>query len=137
MADTAREFMDEPVFIEHDTPVHEVAERVKGEENTLIVRKDGKLVGEIHEHSLLKLLIPEKRIDEEKMIGILGLSFNQQYVAETAEDLMNQHEITVPPNESIGEMAFLMDREDLRSLPVEEDDDIVGVVHENRLVEEI
>ncbi len=129
--------MEDPVFIEHDKPVHEVAERVKGEENTLIVSKDDKLVGEVHEHSLLKILIPEKRIDEEKIIGILGLSFNQQYMAETAEDLMNQHEITVPPDETIGEMAFLMDREDLRSLPVEEDGDIIGVVHENRLVEEI
>lgn len=129
--------MDEPVFIEADAPVEQVEDEVEGLENTLIVRKDGKTVGEIHENSLLKLLVPEERLDEESVIGILGLSFDSSYVAEKAEDLMNRHEVTVPPGEDIGEIAFLMDQEDVRAIPVEEDGEIIGVVHENRLIEEI
>lgn len=71
------------------------------------------------------------------MIGILGLSFDESYVAETAEDLMERHEVTVPPNEEIGEIAFLMDREDVRAIPVKEDGEIIGIVHENAVVGEI
>lgn len=129
--------MDEPDFIDADASVDEVVEEVKGIENTLIVKDDGKVVGEIHENSLLKLLVPEEKVDEEKVIGILGFSFDSSYVAENAEDLMNNHEITVKPDEDTGDLAFLMDKEDLRSLPVEEDGEITGVVHENRLVEEL
>ncbi|MFB6181011.1 MAG: HPP family protein, partial [Candidatus Nanohalobium sp.] len=134
---TAEDLMEDPVFVEADTSVEEVAEKVKGEENTLIVRKEGKVVGEVHEHSLLKEIVPQERLDEERVIGVLGLSLDRRYVAETAEDLMNQHEVTVPPDETIEEVAFIMDREDLRSVPVEKEDEIIGVVHENRLVEEV
>ncbi len=133
----ARELMDDPDFIDYDADIKDVVEELRSQENTLIVRRDGNVVGEIHEHSLLKVLIPEDRLDEEKVVGVLGLSFDQKYVADTAEDVMNKHEVTVEPEESLGEIAFLMDREDLRAIAVKDDDDIVGVVHENRVIEEI
>lgn len=135
MSKSARELMDEPDFIQHDASVEEVEEEFKGAENTLIVKRNEKIVGEIHENSLLKALIPEEKIDEESLIGVLGLSFDQSYVPDIAEDLMNEHEVTVPPEETLGEMAFLMNEEDVRSLPVEEDGDIIGVVHEDSIVE--
>lgn len=128
--------MDEPDFIEHDTSVEDVEDEFKGAENTLIVKRDGEVVGEIHENSILKALIPEEKLDEESVVGILGLSFDQSYAPENAEDLMNKHEVTVSPDEDIGEIAFIMDREDVRSLPVEEDGEIIGVVHEDTVVEE-
>lgn len=134
---TARELMDKPDFIQHDADIEEVADELDSKENTLIVKKNGEAVGEIHEHSLLKELIPEDRLDEEKVIGILGLSFDQRYVADDAESIMKEHEVTVEPDEELGEIAFLMDREDIRAIPVEDDGEIVGVVHENRLIEEI
>lgn len=134
---TARELMDEPDFIEHDADVEDVVDELHSKENTLIVRRDGEAVGEIHEQSLLKVLIPEDRLDEEKVIGILGFSFDQSYVAEKAEDIMNEHEVTVDPDEDEGQIAFVMDREDVRSVPVEEENEIIGVVHEDRLIEEI
>lgn len=126
--------MDEPDFIEPDAAIEEVVEKFKGSENTLIVREENKIIGEIHENSMLKAMIPEDRLDEESVIGILGISFDQSYVPDNAEDLMNRHEVTVGPEEDIGEIAFLMDREDLRSLPVEEDGDIIGVIHVNNVI---
>ena len=126
--------MDEPDFIDAEADIDTVKKEFDGTENTLIVRKDEEVVGEIHENSLLKDVIPQDRIDEEKVIGILGLSFDQSYVADKAQDLMNKHEVTVPPDETLGEIAFLMDREDIRSIPVEEDGEIIGVVHENKVV---
>lgn len=134
---TARELMDKPDFIEADADIDDVVDELHSRENTLIVRRDGEAVGEIHEQSLLKVLVPEDRLDEEKVIGILGFSFDQSYVAEKAEDIMNEHEVTVDPDEKTGEIAFVMDREDLRSVPVEEENEIIGVVHENRLIGEI
>lgn len=134
----ARELMDEPDFIHKEASIEEVVEQVKGIENTLIVvDEDENPVGEIHESSLMKLLVPEEKVDEEKVIGIIGFSFDSSYVAENAEDLMTQHEITVEPDEDTGDIAFLMDKEDLRAIPVEEDGKIIGVVHENRMVEEL
>jgi CBS domain-containing protein len=134
----ARELMDDPDFIDYDADIEDVVEELRSQENTLIVRRDGNVVGGIHEHSLLKVLIPEDRLDEEKVVGVLGLSFDQKYVADTAEDIMNKHEVTVEPEESLGEIAFLMDREDLRAIAVKDDDGaIVGVVHEDRVIEEI
>ncbi|MFB6100829.1 MAG: CBS domain-containing protein [Candidatus Nanohalobium sp.] len=134
---TARDLMDEPDFIDAEADIEDVVDELHTKENTLIVRRDGDAVGEIHEQSLLKVLIPEDRLDEEKVIGILGLSFDESYVAEKAEDVMNQHEVTVDPDEDVGEVAFVMDREDIRSVPVKEDGEIIGVVHEDRLIEEI
>lgn len=137
MGRKAEDLMQDPDFIDVSAPVEEVEKEFEGAENTLIVRDGGEFVGEIHEHSMLKLLIPQEKIDEEKLIGILGLSFDESYVAETAEDLVKRHEVTVPPDEEIGDIAFLMDKEDVRSVPVERDGDIVGIVHENDLMEEI
>ena len=134
---TAEEIMDEPDFIEHDASIEDVARELDSKENTLIVKRDGEAVGEIHEHSLLKELIPQERIDEEKIIGILGFSFDSKYVAEIAEDAMNEHEVSVSPDDDLGDVAFLMDREDLRAIPVKEDGEIIGVVHENSMIEEL
>lgn len=133
----AREIMDDPVFVDKQTPVEEVVEKVKGAENTVIVQENGRSVGELHENSLLKVLVPEDRLDEEKVIGILGFSFDSSYMAESAGDLMNEHEVTVSPDEEVEEIAFLMDREGVRAIPVEENGEIIGVVHENRVIEEI
>lgn len=136
MSLTARELMDDVDFIEHDASVEKVKEEFSGTENTLIVRENEKVVGEIHENSLLKGLIPEEKLDEQSVVGLLGLSFDGSYAPDIAEDLMNRHEVTVPPDETLGEIAFLMDEEDVRSLPVEEDGEIIGVVHENTVVAE-
>lgn len=44
MGKTAEDLMDEPDFIDIDADIDEVAEEVKGSENTLIVRKNGEAV---------------------------------------------------------------------------------------------
>ena len=135
---TARELMDEPDYIDYSADVEQVVDEVKDEENTLIVRKDGEVVGEIHEQSLLKILIPEEKLDEEKVIGIMGLSFDESYVAEKAGDIMNKHEVTVEPEKEAGDIAFVMDKEDIRAVPVKnKENEIIGVVHETKLIQEI
>jgi len=134
MAVTAREIMDEPDTVGTKDPVKQVKQDLAGAENTLIVEENGQLVGEIHENSLLKAFIPEERIDEESIIGILGLSYDESYNPDKAGDLMNKHEVTIPPDEEIGEIAFLMNEEDIRSIPVQENGEIIGVVHENSVV---
>ena len=137
MTTLAKDVMIDPVFISKEAKVEEAAEKLKSTENTLMVRDENGFIGEVHEHDLMNVLIPEDRLDEEKVIGILGLSFNKSYVAETVEDLMTHHEVTVEPDDEIGEIAFLMDREDVSAIPVKENNEIIGVVHENQLVQEI
>lgn len=137
MTTLANDVMIDPVFISKEAKVEEAAEKLKSAENTLIVKDNDEFIGEVHEHDLMNVLIPENRLDEEKVIGILGLSFNKSYIAENVEDLMTHHEITVEPDDKIGEIAFLMDREDVSAIPVKENNNIIGVVHENQLVQEI
>ena len=135
MAATARDLMEDPDFIDFEASVKEVEQELSGTENTLIVRKNGEVIGEIHEHSLLKAFIPEDELDENSVVGLMGLSFDQSYVPEKAEDLMNKHDVSVSPEEELGEIALVMHREDISSVPVKEDGEIIGVVHEDTVVE--
>ena len=132
---TARELMEDPDFVDFEASVEEVEKELSGAENTLIVRKNEGVVGEIHENSLLKAFIPEDELDENSVVGLLGLSFDQSYVPEKAEDLMNTHDVSVDPEEELGDIALIMHREDVRAVPVEEDGELIGVVHENKVVE--
>lgn len=132
---TARELMEDPDFVDCEASVEEVEKELSGAENTLIVRKNEGVVGEIHENSLLKAFIPEDELDENSVVGLLGLSFDQSYVPEKAEDLMNTHDVSVDPEEELGDIALIMHREDVRAVPVEEDGEVIGVVHENKVVE--
>lgn len=136
MSVTAGELMEDPDFVNIEASVEEVEKELSGAENTLIVRRNGKVVGEIHENSLLKAFIPENELDENSVVGLLGLSFDQSYVPEKAGDLMNTHDVSVSPEDELGDIALLMHREDVRAVPVKEDGEIVGVVHENVVVEE-
>nr|EGQ40666.1 MAG: CBS domain containing protein [Candidatus Nanosalinarum sp. J07AB56] len=129
--------MSEPDFIDVDASVEEAADELASAENTLIVMEDGEFIGEVHEHTVTRALIPEERLDEEKVIGIIGFSFDTSYEPQTVEDVVDRHEVSVPPGESLDEVAFLLDKEDLRSLPVIDGGDVVGVVHENDLMGEI
>lgn len=131
----ARELMEDPDFVDVEASVEEVEKELSGAENTLIVRKNEDVVGEIHENSLLKAFIPEDELDENSVVGLLGLSFDQSYVPEKAEDLMNTHDVSVDPEEELGDIALIMHREDVRAVPVEEDGEVIGVVHENKVVE--
>jgi predicted transcriptional regulator len=132
---TARELMEDPDFVDFEASVEEVEKELSGAENTLIVRKNEDVVGEIHENSLLKAFIPEDELDENSVVGLLGLSFDQSYVPEKAEDLMNTHDVSVDTEEELGNIALIMHREDVRAVPVEEDGEVIGVVHENKVVE--
>lgn len=132
---TARELMEDPDFVDFEASVEEVEKELSGAENTLIVRKNEGVVGEIHENSLLKAFIPEDELDENSVVGLLGLSFDQSYVPEKAEDLMNTHDVSIDPEEELGDIALIMHREDVRAVPVEEDGEVIGVVHENKVVE--
>lgn len=127
--------MEDPDFIDIKASVEEVEEELSTIENTLIVQENGEVVGEIHESSLLKAFIPEEELDETSIVGLLGLSFDNSYVPETAEDLMKRHDVSVDPEEELGDIALMMHREDVRSAPVKEDGEIIGVVHENAVIE--
>lgn len=48
---------------------------------------------------------------------------------------MNTHDVSIDPEEELGDIALIMHREDVRAVPVEEDGEVIGVVHENKVVE--
>mgnify|MGYP006269234087 CR=1 FL=1 len=136
MSSTAEDLMIDPDFIQFDASLKEVEEEFEGAENTLIVKKNERIIGEIHENSLLKAMIPEEDLDEQSVVGVLGISYDSSYAPDKAEDLMNEHEVTVPLNEPLGEIALIMHREEVRSVPVvDENNEIVGVVHEDAVIE--
>lgn len=118
------EFLDKVEIQTHDVfPV------VDDEENFL---------GDVHLRDLLKLGIDRENLNEHEIIGYLGTTVDESFFADTVEDIMNRHDVTVGPEERCGEVILLMWKEDLRAVPVVDGDGkTVGIVHEEDVITEI
>jgi CBS domain-containing protein len=135
---TAKDVMLRPKFIKELDSVNKVKKLLRTTEDTLIVKnKKGKFVGEIHEIDLLPLLIPERNVSEEQVIGILGLDIKRAFFPKNARDLMTSHDITVTPGVSVGKIAEIMNKEDIKAVPVIKGKTIVGVVHLRNILKKI
>jgi len=83
-----------------------------------VVDEKGKLVGEIEQHAILKLALPSKYIYEETILGPQGIRQAMDRYATKVEDLMKTHEVKVPEDTKLSEIAKLMLDSDIRTLEV-------------------
>ena len=109
---------------------------VKGKSNVLPVFFKRKFIGEIHEIDLLKLAVNPKEIPEEEVVT-LGFGLDMGYFAKTAGDLVRKHEITISPKTKIKEAAFIMVKEDVKSLPVVKNKRFLGILRERDIIKAI
>ena len=125
------------LIIKENEPISSVLKKFRdGIDILTIVDKQGKFLGEIHEIDLLKLAINPKDVNEEDIISF-GFGVDFGWFAKKAGDIMNRHELTIEPDTSIEKAAILMLKEDIMSLPVMENDKIIGIITENEILKEL
>ena len=104
--------------------------------SVLPVMKGKKLIGEIHEIDLLKLLVDLKDIPEEDVTS-LGFSVDMGYIAKTAEQIMRRHDIIIEPKTKIKDAAYTMLKEGVSKIPVMKKKSLIGILSEKKLLEEL
>jgi len=125
-----KDVMEKATKIKDTDSIKKVVNKLKTTEDTLIVISGkNKIVGTIAEANLLKLMIPEEKLDTQEVIGFMGAGYDTAFLAKKAKDLMRKKIYFVTPSMPIEKVAFLMYKEDLRSIPVVKGKKIVGVVH--------
>jgi len=132
---TAKDIMVKPKIVSARAKISEIRKDLIGKENCLtVVDEAGNFMGEVHELDLLKLVIPEERLEGEDVAGVMGAAYDPEFTGHTAEMIMRKHEITVPPGTDATDVAIIMYKEDVRSVPVMQKKKIIGVIHLNQVI---
>jgi CBS domain-containing protein len=87
--------------------------------NMLPVTRDGRLVGVVTKLDLLRAFVVERTITKANYFNIL---------ADKVEDIMYTNIECVGPNDSIRQVVESMVENKLRSMPVVEGDNLVGII---------
>ena len=122
------------------TPVKEVAKYLHTADISClpIVDEEGKIIGDIHEKDMLKLLIGASDISEYDVSGVLGTKLDISYFAEKIGDLMNRHNFEIEQNMTVADAAKLMLDEGIRGMLVKSKrGKVVGVITVEDIVEKI
>lgn len=106
---------------------------MKSDTASVAVFYRNKFVGEIHEVDLLKLAIDPKKIPEEDVIP-LGVGLDMGYFAKVAGDIARRHEISVKPETTVSEAAYTMLRQGVKTVPVMEDNKMIGIITEKDIL---
>ena len=114
------------LFEEHSVPIFPV------------IDEDGNFVGDVHERDLLKLAIDRKHLNEHEIIGYMGTTIDDSFFADSVGDIMQDHEVVAREDERVGDTVLQMWKENIRAVPVlNEDDEIAGVVYEKTVIEKV
>jgi len=131
----AKDIMEKATKIKENDSVKKVINKLKGEEDSLIViGGKNKIVGVIDEFNLVKMANPEENIGSQEVIGFMGAGYDRAYLAKSAKDLMKKDVYFVTPSTPMEKIAFIMHKTDLRAIPVISSTRIVGVVHTRNVV---
>jgi len=117
--------------------VEKVAKELDKADKNLLVMEDEKILGEVHEGLLVREMIPEEKLDEDSFMGALGVSYDDDYFSKNARQLMQKINTHIRPKQGLGEAAYIMHRNSLRSIPVKEHGEIKGVLHEEDMIKHL
>jgi len=103
-----------------------------------VVNEKGKIVGDVHERDLLKVLIGYKNLTARDVVGVLGTKLDLDHFAKSVGDIMNSHNFEISEDKSVLDAAILMDDNSIRSLLVKDKaGKVVGVLDLEDLVEKV
>ena len=135
---TAKDLMEKAHLVSPEESIEKIKKLLVGHEDILlVVDNDGKFLGEIPESNLLKLIVSEDFLDEEDVVGILGSSYDDDFVANSASSIMTSHNFVVKPKTKAEDIAVLLYKEDIESLAVVDKGKVVGVIHLNKFIEKM
>lgn len=118
-----KDLMKKPVVTEKDVTLSEAAKvMTKYSINSLIVEKDGKIVGIITHHDLIKYFGQNKKVSEVMTKNVLTIKEDDKL--ERAIEIVREKEIGIfPVVNDKGKLAGILDSKDL--LKVWDDDDFL------------
>lgn len=134
----AKDLMEKAHIVNIDTNIEDIKKKLIGAEDCLIVvNKRNKIIGEIHEQDLLKLIIPEDKLDEEEVGGILGVGYDDDFISTDASKIIKKHNITIDPEFPADEIGLIFYKEDIMSIPVVKGKEILGTIHLNNYIKKM
>ncbi|MBN2517261.1 MAG: CBS domain-containing protein [Candidatus Altiarchaeota archaeon] len=83
-----------------------------------VVDENGKFVGEIIQHELLKMVLPPRYVEEGTILGPRGIMDIMERYATVVGDLMRTHEVKIRADMRVGDIVKLMLDSDVKTLEV-------------------
>lgn len=126
-----KEAIIKPVFLYPDDDIKTVKKKLQKKDNNIciVINKNKKFLGEVHEQDLLKLFIPQDMLDEQDIIDTLGVGYDKNFFAKRAKDLMKKHPFTISLDANIKDIIFLMFKQQIQYLPViDKKEKVIGVI---------
>jgi CBS domain-containing protein len=131
-----KEVMERPVFVSPEASKKEliaVAKKNPHVELFIVVDKDKKFLGDIHENDLFLMMIPNDLYDQ--VSGEAPFDFEKKFFAETAQDLMRKHDVSCDETDEIMDVAVRLAGEEVNEMPVlNKKGQVVGVINEGTLL---
>jgi CBS domain-containing protein len=134
-----KEIMKKPVLISETTTkkeLHKIAKKNPEMPIFIVVDKDKKFLGDIHENDLFYMILPNDRYED---IGIeLEFDLEKKFFAETAKEIMRRHDTSCSPEDEIMDAALVLAGVEINEMPViNKKGKVVGVITEGILLRHI
>jgi len=99
----------------------------------IVVGKNKKFLGDLHENDLFYMLVPNKLYED---IGVqLAFDLEKKFWAKTARELMRKHDVTCLENDTTMDVALKFVRVEVNEMPVlNKKGQVVGVIDQGRLL---
>ncbi len=102
----------------------------------VVVGKNNKFLGDIHENDLFYMLIPNELFED---VGVqLAFDLEKKFFAKTARAIMRKHDIKCQEDDDAIAVALKFVRTEVNEMPVlNKKGQVVGVIDEGRLLRHI
>ncbi len=102
----------------------------------VVVGKNNKFLGDIHENDLFYMLIPNELFED---VGVqLAFDLEKKFFAKTARGIMRKHDIKCHENDDAMDVALKFVRAEVNEMPVlNKKGQVVGVIDEGKLLRHI
>ena len=131
-----KEIMEKPVLIPEDATKKELVTIAKKHPNMpifIVVDKDKKFLGDIHENDLFIMAIPNELFSA---IGMeLAFDIEKKFFAENAKQIMRKHDLVCYSDEEFMAVATRLAGVEVNEMPVlDRKEKVVGVITEGLLL---
>lgn len=131
-----KQIMEKAVFISPDATKKELLKIAKKHlhvELFIVVDKNKKFLGDIHENDLFYMLIPNEMYED---IGVeLAFDLEKKFFATTAKEIMRRHDISCYEDDDIMDVALKLAGEEINEMPVlNKKDKVVGMINQGALL---
>jgi len=127
-----KSIMEKPVLLSPSMTKIDILKVVKKNPHVelfIVVDKDKKFLGDIHENDIFLMIIPNDMY--EKIDGETPFDFEKKFFAENAGELMRRHDVSCDEDDDIMDVALRLAGEEVNEMPVlNKNGQVVGVINE-------